>query len=180
MATVMNTQALVISLAVCCLLPGTRAACYYPSGDMAPHDTPCRDDTTHATCCGQGYACLSNGICQATGEEFEMPGAALEFVRGSCTDKTWRSSSCPLFCIDEEHDNVFGGNSMVKCENTSQDLYYCLNDEESSCEDHYNVLYFPGKCAHIWRLPVFVASKKATNFPWQKYNYLAILPHINQ
>ncbi|KAL2176966.1 uncharacterized protein P884DRAFT_29605 [Thermothelomyces heterothallicus CBS 202.75] len=145
MASAVNARVLVLSLAVCRLLPGTRAACYYPSGLQAPNDTPCRDDTPHATCCGPGYACLSNGICQATGEELKKPGAS-EFVRGSCTDKTWRSSNCPLFCINEEYDYLDGGTGIAKCENTSNDLYVCIDGQESSCEEGINVLYFPGMC----------------------------------
>lgn len=129
--------------------PGAEAACYYPSGRLAPNDTPCRDDTTHATCCGQGYACLSNGICQATGDEARKPGAT-EYVRGGCTDKTWRSSSCPLFCIDEDADLLDGGNGIWKCDNTNDDLYFCINSrsaKEASCEKRTNVLFFAGMCA---------------------------------
>ncbi|AEO61046.1 hypothetical protein MYCTH_2310829 [Thermothelomyces thermophilus ATCC 42464] len=148
MASAVNARVLVLFLAVCRLLPGTRAACYYPSGLLAPNDTPCRDDTPHATCCGQGYACLSNGICQATGEELKKPGAS-EFVRGSCTDKTWRSSNCPLFCINEEYDYLDGGTGIAKCENTSNDLYVCIDGQESSCEEGINVLYFPGMCVCV-------------------------------
>ncbi|KAK4242239.1 hypothetical protein C8A03DRAFT_29500 [Achaetomium macrosporum] len=126
--------------------PLTKAACYYPSGRLAPNDTPCRDDTPNAACCGQGYACLTNGICQATGAELEKPGAT-EFVRGSCTDKEWRSSRCPLFCIEDGADFLDGGNGIFKCENTTEDLYFCINKQsgtEASCEEKENVLFFPG------------------------------------
>ncbi|KAF9871072.1 hypothetical protein CkaCkLH20_11489 [Colletotrichum karsti] len=59
-----------------------QAACYYPNGSIAPNDTPCRDDTAESACCGQGYACLSNGMCQATGQELQK-GGATELVRGA-------------------------------------------------------------------------------------------------
>ncbi|KAL2153526.1 hypothetical protein VTH82DRAFT_4681 [Thermothelomyces myriococcoides] len=144
MAPVVSTLVFVLSFAFCSLLQGARAACYYPNGDLAPNDSPCQDDSTHATCCEKGYACLSNGICKATGEELQKPGVMTEYVRGSCTDRTWRSSSCPLFCINEEFDNVDSGNSMIKCEGTSDDMYYCVNAQRSSCEDKVNIVYFPG------------------------------------
>jgi hypothetical protein len=126
--------------------PLTRAACYFPSGKLAVNNIPCRDDTPNAACCGQGYACLSNGICQATGEELQKPGAT-EFVRGSCTDKEWRSSSCPLFCIEQDVDFLDGGNGIFKCQNTTEDLYFCINKQsatEASCEEKEKVLFFPG------------------------------------
>ncbi|KXX77126.1 hypothetical protein MMYC01_205230 [Madurella mycetomatis] len=137
--------------------PGAEAACYYPSGRIAPNDIPCRDDTPHATCCGQGYACLSNGICQATGEELQAPDAS-EFVRGACTDREWRSSSCPLFCIEEDVDFLDGGNGIFKCGNTTEDLYFCINtrtvEETGICEERRNVLFFPGTPSAITTIGV--------------------------
>ncbi|KAL3298119.1 SKG6 domain containing protein [Colletotrichum asianum] len=119
------------------------AACYYPNGSIAPNDTPCRDDTAESTCCGQGYACLSNGMCQATGSELQKDGAT-ELVRGACTDRSWRSSSCPLFCINPETDNVGGGIGVAKCQGTTQELYYCINSvqDQVNCTAKQNVLFF--------------------------------------
>ncbi|KAF4809835.1 hypothetical protein CGCSCA5_v011049 [Colletotrichum siamense] len=62
-------------------------------------------------------------MCQATGSELQKDGAT-ELVRGSCTDESWRSSSCPLFCINPETDNVGGGMGVAKCQNTAQELYF--------------------------------------------------------
>ncbi|KAK4044206.1 hypothetical protein C8A01DRAFT_31814 [Parachaetomium inaequale] len=135
MAAAIGAWILILSLAASWHWPGAEAACYYPSGRVSPNDTPCRDDTTHATCCGQGYACLTNGICQATGEELAKPGAT-EFV-----------SSCPLFCIEEDVDFLDGGSGIAKCGNTTDDLYICLNSrsaQDASCEERRKVLYFPG------------------------------------
>lgn len=122
------------------------AACYYPNGSIAPNDTPCRDDTAESTCCGQGYACLSNGMCQATGSELQKDGAT-ELVRGACTDRSWRSSSCPLFCINPETDNVGGGIGVAKCQGTTQELYYCINSvqDQVNCTAKQNVLFFQRK-----------------------------------
>ncbi|KAF7121625.1 hypothetical protein CNMCM5793_009096 [Aspergillus hiratsukae] len=108
------------------------SACYYPD----------------ATCCGQGYACLSNSLCMATGDEIKKTGATL-YVRGSCTDPTWRSSACPLFCINPDppnSDNLAGGQEIVKCPNTALDMYYCIdyNMENVNCSAQHNVLIFQG------------------------------------
>lgn len=128
------------------LITQALSACYFPDGRLADNDTPCRDDTENSVCCGQGYACLSNGICQATGEELQKPGAT-EFVRGGCTDKEWRSSSCPLFCINPKVDNTGGGMGLAKCEDTKQDLYWCINSEQEdvSCEEGTGLIFFPGR-----------------------------------
>ena len=122
------------------------AACYFPGGTLATNDTPCRDDKKNSVCCRQGYACLSNGLCQATGEEPQKPGAT-EFVRGGCTDKSWRSSNCPLFCMNPDKENTAGGMGLAKCENAKQDVYYCINSdqEDVSCEDSIGVIFFPGE-----------------------------------
>src|SRR5690348_15730855 len=88
------------------------AICYYPDGSVAPQDTACQDNDEESTCCGQGYACLSNNICMSTGDETQKAGATT-FVRGSCTDKTWRSNNCPLFCINPTIDFLSGGNGIA-------------------------------------------------------------------
>ncbi|KAF6824851.1 hypothetical protein CPLU01_10617 [Colletotrichum plurivorum] len=121
----------------------TLAACYYPNGSISPNDTPCRDDTAESTCCGTGYACLANGMCQATGKELQKEGAT-ELVRGACTNRSWRSSSCPLFCINPETDNVGGGIGVGRCTGTTEELYYCINVvmDQVNCRGKKNVLFF--------------------------------------
>lgn len=122
--------------------------CYYPDGSVAPQDTPCSDTSAESTCCGQGYACLSNNICMATGDEIIKNGATL-YVRGSCTDQKWRSSSCPLFCINPKEPNfdlVAGGTGISKCDKTKDDVYYCIDENTNNvdCEKLVNVLSFQG------------------------------------
>jgi hypothetical protein len=119
-----------------------RATCYYPDGCVSLQDTPCSDDTEHSTCCGQGYACLSNKMCMATGEELQKPGATV-LVRGSCTDKDWRSSECPLFCINPATDNMPGGMGIRQCENNPE-FYFCNNSQGHDCDTAENVLLFKG------------------------------------
>jgi hypothetical protein len=125
---------------------GADATCYYPSGREAPSDVPCRSDTPFSTCCGQGFVCLSNGLCQSTLDDVARAGAP-EFVRGACTDGTWRSSNCPLFCVTDGVDFLDGDNGLLKCPGTDEDVYFCLNRRsrtDSSCEERKNVLIFAG------------------------------------
>lgn len=130
-----------------CLASTTQAACYFPNGRLAHNDSPCRDDTENSVCCGQGYACLTNGICQATGEELQKPGAS-EFVRGGCTDKSYRSSSCPQFCSDPLQDNVGGGHGLARCQDEERDMYFCvreITDNFNCTGSGQDILFFPGR-----------------------------------
>lgn len=125
-------------------IPTTYAICYYPNGDTAPQDTPCTDATAQSACCGEGYACLSNGICEATGDELQKPDAST-YVRGSCTDQTWRSSDCPNFCVNSEYDDTAGGEGMGKCVGTTAVLFYCIDGQSVNCTTQENVLLFEGR-----------------------------------
>ncbi|KAI1339223.1 hypothetical protein F5Y15DRAFT_383481 [Xylariaceae sp. FL0016] len=129
-------------------IASVKPICYYPDGSVSPQDTPCDDESAESTCCGQGYACLSNNICQATGEEIQKNGAS-EFVRGSCTDPDWRSGSCPSFCVNSDEpdfDLTSGGMGMSKCSNTTEDIYYCINQNTDNvdCDQKINVVTFQG------------------------------------
>ena len=127
------------------LINSSRATCYYPDGTVAPQDTACTDSVAESTCCGQGYACLSNRICMATGDEIKKQGASL-YVRGSCTDQSWRSSNCPQFCINSD-DLLSGGMGIAKCSNETIDEYYCIDTDDNtvSCDSETNVIVFQGK-----------------------------------
>lgn len=129
------------------LISQSLAICYYPDGSAASQDTPCNDETAESACCGQGYACLSNGVCKATGDELQKPGAST-YVRGSCTDSNWRSSYCPSFCVNPQYDNVAGGEGMGLCEDTSRVLFYCIDGLSVNCTSEENVLLFVGERAH--------------------------------
>ena len=117
--------------------------CYYADGSVASGDTPCSLGGT-STCCGSGYACLSNRICMATGDEAQKPGASL-YVRGSCTDRSWRSASCPLYCIGS-NDLLSGGMGIAKCPNITLDEYYCIDSLANTvnCSEQFGVFEFQG------------------------------------
>lgn len=68
-----------------------RKACFYPDGSRIFADIPCsRNGDEDSVCCGPVATCLSNKICWDGGSGY---------VRGSCTDPTWKSSACPQFCL---------------------------------------------------------------------------------
>lgn len=64
-------------------------SCYYPDGTYQPTDRPCNSNGTEESfCCGPGVTCLSDKVCDNFG-----------YVRGSCTDQSFKSSACPNFCL---------------------------------------------------------------------------------
>jgi hypothetical protein len=136
------------------------STCYFPDSSVSPQDTPCEDTTEQSTCCGQGYACLSNHICMATGDEIQNPSATL-YVRGSCTDPSWRSSDCPLFCINPDtpnYDDTVSSAGIGKCTNTTKDMYYCIDDDDDAvnCSAEQNVLIFEGSLSsRRWKVLFF-------------------------
>ncbi|KAF2434174.1 hypothetical protein EJ08DRAFT_646623 [Tothia fuscella] len=80
------------------LLSFTHAICYFSDGTtVANNDVPCQG-SGNSTCCGPGYACLSNHICEWT-EAVVGPKPNTVFFRGSCTDPTFNNENCPLFCM---------------------------------------------------------------------------------
>lgn len=65
-------------------------SCYYPDGIQATDNTPCNQNANASVgvCCGPGFTCLSNGLCQQGQYLF----------RGTCTDSTWKNQDCPSYC----------------------------------------------------------------------------------
>jgi hypothetical protein len=115
------------------LLPSITAICYFPDGTIPRQDTPCRS-SGFSTCCGAGYACLSNNLCMLT-EHVPNPGEGQSlYVRGSCTDESWNSEFCPNFCITPSNDdNSSGGQGVEKCR-IARDRYYCINNQTEPLE----------------------------------------------
>jgi hypothetical protein len=81
------------------------ATCYWPNATLftnnpdpdtiSPDDHPCNPDAEASVCCGTGWTCLSDGVCKIRqdGNDF--------YYRGTCTDFTWKSQSCPGFCMQQ-------------------------------------------------------------------------------
>lgn len=60
--------------------------CYHLDGVLSD-DLPCDPSANVSACCGQNYTCSTNLYCT------DYNGFRLV---GSCTDKTWHDSACPL------------------------------------------------------------------------------------
>ena len=106
----------------------TESTCYFPDGTIPRQDTPCQSEG-ESTCCGAGYACLSNNLCELTEHVPNPAPGQSQWVRGSCTDQTWKSPNCPNFCLTPSNGDYRGGGMGVdKCEVT-QDRYYCINNQ---------------------------------------------------
>lgn len=116
------------------------AICYYPDGTVTPGDVPCLTGNDPSFCCSFGYACLNNQICMTTPH---TPNATNTYVRGSCTDPTWRSANCPSFCVNPDppwKDDTGGGEGMVLCPNTTN-TFYCFdfNEDAVNCAERLNI-----------------------------------------
>ncbi|SLM37654.1 hypothetical protein LPUS_00823 [Lasallia pustulata] len=70
------------------------ATCYFPDGSVAGDNFPCFPDQAVSFCCGANWVCSKNLLCLATSLIHDL------VVRGSSTDKSWRSAACPQFCTN--------------------------------------------------------------------------------
>lgn len=137
------------------LLGEVQAICWFPDGvTQAVGDEPCHS-SGNSTCCGQGFACLSNRLCMLTSYDTEAGSGQSTYVRGSCTDHTWTDPNCPQFCVSPSHnDNSQGAEGVAKCPSVgNQDMYYCLDNitADVNCASTSNVLLFSGEeaCRHM-------------------------------
>ena len=64
--------------------------CYTGSGNVST-DFPCDLSQDISFCCGTGWSCLSNGLCQYR--------TSTLLAEGTCTDKTSPASSCLGICL---------------------------------------------------------------------------------
>ena len=75
--------------------------CYTPDGGVS-NDRPCNFDGSESVCCTQGFLCTSNLLCQPAHWHSGEGGNPLQFIRGTCTDKTWKSPNCQGHCVQGE------------------------------------------------------------------------------
>ncbi|KAF2479227.1 hypothetical protein BDY17DRAFT_313780 [Neohortaea acidophila] len=140
-----STQGRVLSILLSFLVLSSfqvSAICYYPDGTVTPGDVPCLTGNDPSFCCSFGYACLNNQICMTTSH---TPNATNTYVRGSCTDPTWRSANCPSFCVNPDppwKDDTAGGEGMALCANTTN-TFYCVdfNEDAVNCAERFNNAY---------------------------------------
>ena len=69
--------------------------CYFPAGGVAKTNRPCNASAPVSHCCAEGSVCLDNAYCLNAGvtEPYTLS-------RGTCTDPTFQSDSCPQRCKD--------------------------------------------------------------------------------
>lgn len=93
---------LVATLQLRALVNGLTAesTCYDYDGKEMDSDFPCNPSASHSFCCGPYFVCLDSGICSSQNTS-DLTKQDPAFVRGSCTDKSWKSSHCPQFCIGD-------------------------------------------------------------------------------
>ena len=71
--------------------------CYRLDGSINNDDFPCNPSADHSICCGSGWACLENGLCQNTlHSNSELPEGTNWL--GTCTDISWNSTECLNKC----------------------------------------------------------------------------------
>lgn len=150
---------LYIGLLILSLPLFTRSICYFPDGTIPRQDTPCQSEG-ESTCCGAGYACLSNNLCKLTEHVPNPASDQSEWVRGSCTDRSWKSPNCPNFCVTPSNgDNASGGMGVEKC-SVAQDRYYCINNQtlplntSDICTSSLYFFQFAGKICCYYRQPI--------------------------
>jgi len=121
----------------------TNAICYWPNGDTTPQDVACRDDSDNSACCSPGFACLDNGLCMTT-RHVNLSPSNVTYVRGSCTDQTWKSSRCPNYCVrggEPFGDIMDGMQGLANCNNTSgAPEYYCVDLVGGNCTAQENLI----------------------------------------
>ncbi|KAF2204922.1 hypothetical protein GQ43DRAFT_490844 [Delitschia confertaspora ATCC 74209] len=123
--------------------PTVLGRCYFPDGKtVASQDVPCNSNGGNSTCCGPGYACMSNNICKVT--EYTQNVGTVQWIRGSCTDQNWNDGNCPSFCQNPEADDKQdGGIGMRQC--PYNDKYFiCMdhNEANADCQKGEGVVVF--------------------------------------
>ena len=72
-----------------CLALSADKECYTGNGTVT-EDLPCHSDDV-SFCCGVGWSCLSNGLCQWRD--------STSFAEGTCTDKSYPMNACLGSCL---------------------------------------------------------------------------------
>ncbi|KXX78531.1 hypothetical protein MMYC01_204954 [Madurella mycetomatis] len=101
----------------------------------------------------------------SSGLERQLPNQA-QYVRGSCTDKDWRSSKCPSFCVNPaNNDKLDGGIGIRKCSGRDDDTYYCDNGADFDCDTLENVLSFQGTPTALTTIGIVPTSSSSPSSP---------------
>ena len=102
-----------------------QAQCYYPDHTSEPSDIVCNASAPVSLCCQNGETCLKNGLCFS---EWDT-----SVNTGTCTDKTWNSSTCfqqclPSLGIDHGIHTLYRCSWNQWCCSTGGNTTSCCND----------------------------------------------------
>ena len=102
-----------------------QAQCYYPDSTSEPRDIVCNASAPISLCCQNGETCLTNGLC------FSKWDTSIN--TGTCTDKTWSSSSCfqqclPSIGIDHGIHTLYRCTGNEWCCSAGGNITSCCND----------------------------------------------------
>jgi hypothetical protein len=100
--------------------------CFFPDGTLTGADgglpqAPCSTSSENSTCCDLGWLCRSDNLCFNEGQQI--------LQRSSCTDESWSSEKCPLFCVNAP-SNPNGNVAVLQCDDGS---YCCDGDRSFNC-----------------------------------------------
>ena len=71
----------------------------YDIDEVQTSNLACDPQAEVSVCCGVGFTCLSNGLCETYNQTDSWTG----FWTGGCTDVTWNSSACLKICNNDKY-----------------------------------------------------------------------------
>ena len=80
--------------------------CFSEAGEAVEGDRPCFDSTEFSFCCGEGYTCLENFVCEYNGSTNSGVEVG-QLARGTCSDPSWQSPDCPRYCEGIDPSELF-------------------------------------------------------------------------
>ncbi|KAG2421490.1 hypothetical protein HFD88_005465 [Aspergillus terreus] len=130
------------------VIPISAQLCYNPNGSIS-NDRPCNSSADVSVCCEDGFVCTENKLCQPMGWYDGSDGNPLQLIRGTCTDKTWKSGNCPGHCIaGVVHDPVIIINNVrfIDCDDELGD--------DGDAPNPYGIRtdYSPSQSTHVWAM----------------------------
>lgn len=124
--------------------------CFYPNG-IQSSGSPCFPDQAVSPCCGPGFICLSNGLCQPgpdTRRSYQYT-----VYRSSCTDRTWNSTDCPQVCLGSS-DTLDAGQGLATCGTGGS---YCCGRGYDCCSNATNIFTY-GTAEVVTTIPYLSSS----------------------
>lgn len=128
--------------------------CFFPDG-IQSSGGPCFPDQAVSPCCGPGFVCLSNGLCQPgpdTRKSYQYT-----VYRSSCTDRTWNSTDCPRVCLSSD-DRLDSGQGLATCGTGGS---YCCGRGYDCCSNGTNIFTY-GTAEIVTTIPIGSSSSSSS------------------